>query len=401
MKKLLLIPALIAGTFAIAEDYKYELSPMIGYNFAEGNLNIKDNGYPVFGLEAQANIEDSFINPELSILYSHDIDYKTGGETKIIRGALNGVHNFDAIEAAIPFAKVGLGYEEVRNEVVQNESGLFADIGAGAKIPLMDKLALKFEAIYMAKLNTNNSGYADSNLVTMVGLTYSFGAKEQKQAPKPAEKVKATPVVVDGDDDKDGVLNSKDKCPNTLAGVSVDANGCDLDSDRDGVANAEDKCPNTPVGTKVDASGCKVDYDDDKDGVLNSKDICPNTPVDEAVNTDGCPLSIALNINFENDSAQIKAESQTYLKTYAEFLNSYTNYSAKIVGYTDSRGSDSYNQKLSERRAIAVAKDLISKGVNADQLTTLGRGEANPIADNTTAEGRAQNRRIEAELTRN
>lgn len=402
MKKTLLISALLASTLAVASEYKYEISPMIGYNFNEANLNIKDDGYPVYGLEVQFNTPDSSISPEFSLLYSQGVDYKGGDNTQILRGAFNAVHTYKAIDTVIPFAKVGAGYEKISTQNVDNENGFFVDAGAGVKFPFTENLALKLEAIYMGKFFTGNSGSFDNNFVTMAGLTFSFGAEEQKTAPAPEKKaVVAAPVVVDGDDDKDGVLNSKDKCPTTQPGVKVDANGCDLDSDKDGVIDSLDKCPNTPAGTKVDENGCKVDGDDDKDGVLNSKDICPNTPVGEAVNSDGCSKTVTLNINFENNSAAIKAESEKRMQTYADFLTTYTNYSAKIIGYTDSVGSEAYNQKLSERRAQAVVADLIAKGVNPDQLTALGKGEANPIADNATAEGRAENRRIEAELTRN
>ena len=141
--------------------------------------------------------------------------------------------------------------------------------------------------------------------------------------------------------------------------------------------------------------------DDDHDGVLNAQDICPNTPAGEAVNSDGCPATVNLQINFENNSAAILPSSNERLDRYADFLKKHTNYSAKIVGYTDSRGSASYNKKLSLKRATAVMQALVERGVNPSQLTATGMGEANPVADNVTAEGRAQNRRIEAELTRN
>ncbi|MEO1937580.1 MAG: OmpA family protein, partial [Sulfurimonas sp.] len=86
---------------------------------------------------------------------------------------------------------------------------------------------------------------------------------------------------------------------------------------------------------------------------------------------------------------------------YAAFLKRNTNYSAKIVGYTDNVGSEAYNQKLSERRAKAVMNALIERGVDAKQLSAIGMGELNPVASNDTAEGRAQNRRIEAQMTLN
>jgi OOP family OmpA-OmpF porin len=287
------------------------------------------------------------------------------------------------------------------------ENGFFLDAGAGAKVPFTENLALKLEAIYMAKIATNNAGFADSNLVVMAGITFAFGETAQKAAPEPTpepvvEAVVIAPVVVaviDGDDDNDGVLNSKDICPTTLAGIIVDERGCDSDNDKDGVLNAEDSCPTTLEGIIVDIKGC--DADTDKDGILNANDICSNTPLNTKVNSDGCPQTVPLNINFENNSDKIKAESQDQIKKYSNFLQKNTNYSAKIIGYTDSRGSASYNQRLSEKRANAVVSELIAQGVSSSQLTAKGAGEANPIATNATAEGRAQNRRIEAELTRN
>ncbi len=413
MKKLLLIPALLAGTLAFSDQNKYEISPMIGYDFAEGNLNIKDNGYLLGGVEVQFNTPDSKISPELSVLYSQGVDYKSGKDTKIARGAFNGVYTFDAMNYAVPFAKIGAGIEKISTPSASVDDGFFLDAGAGAKVPLTKNLALKLEAIYMAKVNRDNAGRFDSNLLTMVGLTFAFGGDEQKTAPKevvaPAvapvvqKKVeeKVVPVVmavVILDDDKDGIINANDKCLNTIKGAKVDANGCELDDDKDGIVNSQDSCSNTAKGIKVDAKGCNADIDND--GILNANDICPNTLAGEAVNSDGCPKTVALNVNFENNSDKIKVESVDKINKYADFLKKYTNYSAKIVGYTDSRGSASYNQKLSEKRAKAVVATLKSNGVNAKQLSSFGAGEKNPIATNRTAKGRAQNRRIEAVLTR-
>ena len=399
MKKLILIPALLLGTLAMANQYKYEVSPMIGYNIAEGNLGLKNDGYPLLGAEFQINYQDFFLSPEFSIFTSIPDTSASGQDTSITRLALNGVYTFDAISSFVPFAKLGAGIENVSRETASNQDGFFLDAGAGAKVALSENWALKLEAIYMAKLASHNAGNADSNLMTLVGLTYAFGGEKPKAAPVAA--VVAPVVVVDGDDDNDGVLNSVDQCIYTPAGSKVDSHGCRMDDDKDGVLNAIDECPNTPMGVSVDAKGCKIDGDDDKDGVLNSHDICPNTVAGEAVNSDGCPRRIQLNVNFDNDSYDIQDNSIANINAYAEFLMTYTNYSANIVGYTDSRGSSSYNQNLSEKRAHAVKNMLEAKGVNASQLSSQGLGEANPIADNSTAEGRAANRRIEAELSRN
>ncbi|PHQ66009.1 MAG: cell envelope biogenesis protein OmpA [Sulfurimonas sp.] len=401
MKRLLLIPALMLGTVAMATDYNYEITPLIGYNVAEGNIDL-DN-YATFGAELQYNGFDSVIKPELSILYSK-ADYSVGNaDTDVYRFALNGVYEYDKVGSIIPLAKAGIGYEKMSDAYTSttgNESDCgFIDAGIGAKIPFNDMIALKLEAVYMLKYNDNRY---DSNLAVLAGLNIAFGPKSQKAAPVKEEPV-VVAAVVDGDDDKDGVLNSQDKCPNTPAGSRVDVKGCflDGDDDNDGILNSADACLATAAGITVDAKGCKVDGDDDKDGVLNSKDICPNTPLGDSVNSDGCPAKVTLHVKFENNSDVVNQESFDIIGKYADFLNNYSSYSAKIIGYTDSRGSENYNQKLSEKRANAIKSMLLEKGVPANRLSSVGMGEASPVADNSTKEGRAQNRRIEAELTKN
>ena len=109
MKKLILIPALLAGSLAFADQHKYEISPMVGYNFAEGNLDIKDDGYFVGGLEAQVNTPNSKLSPELSVFGTRNADYQVpaNGNTNILRVAFNGVYSFDEIGSVVPFAKAG------------------------------------------------------------------------------------------------------------------------------------------------------------------------------------------------------------------------------------------------------------------------------------------------------
>ena len=380
MKRLLLLPALLLCTASFADNGNYEISPMIGYNLAEGNIGIKGDDHFLGGLELQYNYKDSKISPELSVLYSPSADYDGGGDTSITRTLLNGVYSFDKIGKITPFAKAGLGYEFVSSERNnQNEDGLILDAGAGLKVPFTPSWAFKAEALYLAKVSSAHNNNADNNLIAMVGLTYSFGAAPQ-EAPKEVVVVEKKEVVV---------------APVVVAVVAK------KDSDGDGVYDKLDKCPNTPANSTVSADGCPVSMDDDHDGVLNAQDICPNTPAGETVNSDGCPATVNLHINFENNSAAILASSNERLDKYADFLKKHANYSAKIVGYTDSRGSASYNKKLSLKRAKAVVAALVQRGANPSQLAAIGMGEANPVADNATAEGRAQNRRIEAELTRN
>jgi OOP family OmpA-OmpF porin len=447
MKKLILIPALMLGTMAMAQKPKYEISPMIGYNIAEGNLNFKDDGHILGGLELQFNTPSSQVSPEFSVLYSPSADYEARGrDTDVIRVAFNGVYDFETSGSLVPFVKAGFGFEKITSEDEHNENGPFVDAGAGLKMFITENIALKMEAIYMAKFSSPNAGIADNNLVGLAGLTFAFGGDERK-APadddndgvvNSADECPATPAgttvdskgcKVDGDDDNDGVLNSVDECPTTAAGVSVDAKGCNNDVDGDGVLNSADKCPNTPAGTTVNSNGCKVDGDDDNDGVLNSMDECPTTAagvsvdakgcnndvdgdgvlnsVDECPNTPagvkidsvGCMLAVNLHINFKTNSFKVDNQSDRNIQKFVNYMKVKSNATAEIIGYTDSIGKASYNKKLSQKRANAVKSIIVNKGISSNRITAIGMGEANPIASNATKEGRAKNRRIEAKVS--
>lgn len=141
--------------------------------------------------------------------------------------------------------------------------------------------------------------------------------------------------------------------------------------------------------------------DDDGDGVGNCQDKCADTPADLAVDANGCPIPVVvkLKVNFDYDKADVKPQYHKELADFAEFMKQYPDVFVEIDGHTDSDGSDAYNQKLSQRRANSVRSYLIQKfGMDAKQLTAIGFGEAKPVASNASAEGKAQNRRIEAVL---
>jgi outer membrane protein OmpA-like peptidoglycan-associated protein len=206
------------------------------------------------------------------------------------------------------------------------------------------------------------------------------------------------------DSDGDGVPDYLDKCPNTPAGVKVDANGCPLDSDGDGVPDYLDKCPNTPAGVKVDANGCPLDSDGD--GVPDYLDKCPNTPAGVKVDANGCPImneefkhfKLSGDANFNSGKSDLLPAAYPTLDKLADAMVNNPNYKWSVEGYTDSKGKDASNLKLSEKRAQAIVDYLVSKGVNKDVFTTKGFGKANPVADNKTEEGRAKNRRIEIKI---
>jgi OOP family OmpA-OmpF porin len=392
MKKLLLIPSLLISTLAFAQDYKYEITPVVGYNISEGNTNLENQ--LLLGVELQYNT-DTLIKPELSVLYSNTDYEHSNKSTNIYRIALNGVYEYKSIGFITPLAKAGIGYETLTTNLSENHNSPFLDAGIGAKIPFTEAIALKLEAIYMLKHNDNRW---DNNMALLAGLNFAFGKKAQREIEKAPE-----PKPIDGDDDRDGVLNSIDVCPLTRPNVKVNNDGCfiDGDDDKDGVLNSVDACQNTPAGKSVNAKGCFVDEDDDKDGVLNSADKCPTTPLGNVVNSDGCTKVVNLSINFKTGSYSVDSTSKQNIQKFADFLKDRPEFSAQIIGHTDSVGTKSNNQKLSQNRANTVKNMIIEAGnLDSSRVSAVGMGEDLPKTSNQTAQGRSQNRRIEAILNR-
>ncbi|WP_455757803.1 TolC family outer membrane protein [Sulfurimonas sp.] len=217
-------------------------------------------------------------------------------------------------------------------------------------------------------------------------------------------------IVQDLDDDNDGVLNENDECPTTPMGDEVDSSGCtiaqDLDDDNDGVLNENDDCPTTPMGDEVDARGCtiavpqKISNDNDQDGVINANDACPTTPRGYKVDVKGCAVSMTLHINFAVDSSYLPDTAAEKINRFTSFLKENPQYNIKIVGYTSDVGDFDYNDWLSKRRAKRIRSALEANGIDGSRMSSQGRGERDPVADNATEEGRSLNRRVEVELMR-
>lgn len=198
------------------------------------------------------------------------------------------------------------------------------------------------------------------------------------------------------DSDGDGVTDDRDQCPGTPRGVKVDAIGCPFDSDGDGVPDYMDKCPGTPRGVMVDAKGCPVDTDGD--GVPDFRDKCPETPKGAKVDFNGC-WGISP-VHFDSGRWDIKPRYFALLDGVAAVLKNNPGLKMEIHGHTDNRGTEKYNQTLSEKRASAVIEYLVKKGIARDRLSGLGFGLSRPVATNENPEGMAMNRRAELKPVR-
>jgi len=260
-----------------------------------------------------------------------------------------------------PFLKVGYGKHKdkysVYDPLIEDE---FYKVGLGIQHFANDNVFMRVGYDLLDSGDRGDDSMAYFNIGYFFGETVRSGA-----APK------VEPVKEAKDSDGDGVLDANDRCPGTPAGAAVDAYGCALDSDGDGVADYKDACPGTPAGVQVDEKGCEVEA------------------AQEVV--------VDMRLNFDIDKYAIKPEMVSEIAKVAEFLRQNSGVKAQIQGHTDNTGSNQYNQGLSERRANSVKNYLINNfGIDGSRLSAVGYGEERPIADNSTTDGRALNRRAEA-----
>jgi len=324
-----------------------------------------------------------------------------------------------------PYALVGGGYTWLDNLGTGTFNG-----GLGFNLWFSENVGLNIESKYKHTFESNIVQHFQHS----VGLVIKFGGTDT-DGDGIYDKDDACPDVFGlaeyngcPDSDSDGVIDSKDDCPNVAGLASL--NGCP-DADEDGIADKDDACPNAK-GTKAN-KGCPdtdgdgvVDKDDacpsvagpaankgcpwpdtDGDGVLDKDDKCPS--VAGPASNDGCPVAptvevmatlneYARTILFDTGKSSFHKDAIDVLKAMTAIFKDYPQADFVIAGHTDSVGSDKSNQLLSERRAAAVRDYLISNGINAERLTTVGFGEGKPIDTNKTAAGRHNNRRTEVTL---
>ena len=346
--KLALLSTLLFSSATFAATY--ELTPLVGYNFAEKNIKLKN--YTVIGGELQYNGFNTAIKPEISFLYSI-ADYKKNllsivnsadvVDTNVMRFLFNGVYEFNNSSAITPLLKAGIGYETMDNAYGGNREGSpLADLGLAVKMSLGKSVALKLETLYMAKYN--NRRY-DHNLALFAGLTISFGGYDKE----------ITHII-------EQEVETETEVEPLIAPVIEPIVQPTEEESRELVA-----IPESYEGT---------------------------------IETDeyGAPKKINLGLEFKMNSTVLDDAYKSNIDRFVAYLNKYPQYSVKIAGFADSIGTYEYNQALSLKRAEVIKDMLIEKGIDAQRLTATGSGEYNPIATNMYKDGRAQNRRIEATL---
>ncbi len=408
---LLILTGLLIPAAALAElkTGVVTVSPMLGGVLMEGDQPVDNDGF-AYSLGLGYNLSQQFGLEAVLGGANLDSDNSSSSDVDLFTYRLDALYRFMPDNKLVPYLAAGVGGYDL-----DSDHEWMANYGGGLLYFFAENIALRADVRHLIAFNESN---LENNLTYTAGFLFQF-AGEAAPAPKaPAPKAPldsdgdgvtddldqcpntpaGAPVDTKGcplDSDGDGVFDYLDQCPNTPAGAPVDTKGCPLDTDGDGVFDYLDQCPDTPAGAAIDSKGCPLDTDGD--GVFDYLDQCPDTPAGMAVDAAGCSLELTLRINFDSDSAVIKPSFKGELDKAAAFVRANANAPfILLAGHTDSQGSAAYNQKLSERRAEAVRQALIDQyGLDGNKLKSRGLGEIQPKADNLTADGRYQNRRVE------
>jgi len=328
---LLATGALTLGTAAMADEGQFYIAPGVQWlDFDSERMLDNQTGFTL-GLGYDFTNQ---LSGEINV-FDMDLD-GTGPDDDVFHYRFDLLYTFARQMGSLtPFFVAGAGH----NDYSRNEETVW-DAGVGVKYQINENLVLRTALRKFWGMDEHMHDYGID-----MALVYSFGGSAAP-APRAAAPAPAAPAPA----------------------------AAPADDDRDGVVNASDACPDTPSTHRVDARGCSI-------------------PVQEVARS-------TLNVQFDFDQSVVKPEFNDEIQEVADFLRQYPDTVASLEGHTDSMGTDEYNQSLSQRRVDAVRQVLINQfGIAANRVRAQGFGESRPVASNDTADGRAQNRRVESVIT--
>lgn len=250
--------------------------------------------------------------------------------------SLNLLNIYNRGGAVAPYGLAGIGVVNTDVAGQRDQDDLQALLGIGALVRLTERVSLRTEAQY----RWQDASRSLSDVLVNAGFSVALGQPAVAALPAAAPAPEPTPEPAP---------------PPPAAAPPADADG-------DGVADGADQCPATPQGAKVDPQGCECD--------------------------------VTRRVYFRSDSAELTDEGRQVLRDLAASAKRLGWVIGAVEGHTDSEGSEQYNQALSTRRARAAIDFLVGEGISGERLQAVGMGEGKPRADNATAEGRAENRRV-------
>lgn len=305
-----------------------------GYNAFDTERSLTNSWGPEAGIGYRFN--DRF---SLEGLYStFKTDQKNKGNARLKDYRLEAFYDLKPWDGGwTPYALMGIGELRENREFAPNRDDTRFMLGAGARKALTDNLSLRSDIRAVRSMD-----YHQTEGMVKVALSWAFGSAGQ-----PIQPQQPAPIVLE--------QAAQPQPP--------------MDTDKDGVVDSQDLCTATIPGATVDASGC------------------------EAME----PIELMVKFGFDTDDLTISAQQQ--IQKMADFMTRHPQVRIRVTGHTDSSGPEGYNLHLSQDRAERVRQALVSNyGINADRIEAVGKGESEPMADNSTLAGRQKNRRVVAEI---
>ena len=350
---------------------RFYVAPMVSYLFGDKDRHSDDGFGGVVAIGRQFN---PLFSLEASGTYhglNTDADH---GKTDIWSGGVSALlfPLEDVLPSLFTIFGVHRGYVNTQPSVdsFRKYRSVFGSAGLGHLFGPFDVLnqgSIRAEAVYRMDFHDKNhlgNGGEDrfDDVLLSIGVMIPIGGDGYEPIP-PADKppILVVPVIMPVDSDGDGVTDDLDQCPGSVVGVPVDEVGCALPASR---------CKAGDAGQPVDLQGCATG-----------------------------DTVVLRGVNFDYDKSRLTANARTVLDFVVEALNASPSLTVEVGGHTDARGSEIYNQQLSQRRAASVRQYLLEKGIDAVRLTSKGYGESRPVADNQTDGGRELNRRVELKIT--
>jgi OOP family OmpA-OmpF porin len=391
MKKILLLTVLgvvmcAATALAANKAGQFSVSPVIGGYTFDDRQHLDTN--PVYGLRLGYNFT-KHIGIEALFDYINTSPTNSSKDVSVFRYGGEVLYHFFPDNKFVPYVAAGFGGIDYGSNVPKSENRPIFDYGIGAKYFLTDAFALRADVRHLittAHDPKHNVEYTIGAYIPFGGVTPAakpIEAPPEDLPPLPTAKLTADPA---------SIMKGQDS---TLSWTSKNASKCAIEPGIGPVDLQGSKVVTPPESTtyilNCSAHSIKV-------GSMAAVNVATPAPVQpKPAPVERFCKPAVLNIHFDTDKSDIKPKYEGELQAFGKFLKEYPNAKGEISGHTDSTASKAYNEKLSMRRAASVKKYIVEKfGIAPERIIAKGYGLTKPIATNKTKEGRAINRRIEA-----